>query len=103
LAAVLTVSKDASTAYVSNSQEDNVSVVDLRTRKVRVTMVVCEANGIVEFDLAFCYEALARAHAVAGDTDEALRWQQRGVEAAKDVFEDEDRELLVADLASVPF
>jgi hypothetical protein len=62
----------------------------------------CEANGIGDFDLAFCYEALARAHAVAGDTDEARRWQQRGVDAANDVFEDEDRELLVADLASVP-
>jgi hypothetical protein len=63
---------------------------------------ICEANGIGDFDLAFCYEALARAHAVAGDTDEARRWQQRGVDAANDVFEDEDRELLVADLASVP-
>jgi hypothetical protein len=65
-------------------------------------LAICEANGIGDFDLAFCYEALARAHAVAGDTDEARRWQQRGVDAAKDVFEDEDRELLVADLASVP-
>jgi hypothetical protein len=63
---------------------------------------ICEANSIGDFDLAFCYEALARAHAVAGDTDDARRWQQRGVDAAKDVFEDEDRELLVADLATVP-
>jgi len=30
----------------------------------------CEANGIGDWDLAYAYEALARAHALAGD-DEA--------------------------------
>ncbi len=65
-------------------------------------LAMCEASGIGDFDLAFCYEALARAHAVAGDADEAQRWQQRGIEAANDVVDDEDRELLLADLASVP-
>lgn len=65
-------------------------------------LTICEANDIGHFDLAFCYEALARAHAIAGDTDEARRWQQRGVDAARDVFEDEDCEILLADLASVP-
>lgn len=65
-------------------------------------LAICEANGIGEFDLAFCYEALARAHAVAGDSDEARRWQQRGLALVSDVDDDEDREILVADLASVP-
>jgi hypothetical protein len=63
---------------------------------------ICEANGIGDFDLAFCYEAFARAHAVGGDFDEARRWQQRGLEAANHVAEDDDREILLADLASVP-
>jgi hypothetical protein len=62
----------------------------------------CEANGIADFDLAFCYGAFARAHAVAGEFDEARRWQQRGLDAANDVAEDDDREILLADLASVP-
>jgi len=65
-------------------------------------LAICEANSIGDFDLAFCYEALARAHAVAGDSDEARRWQQRGSEVAKDVADDEDRELVLGDLASVP-
>ena len=68
----------------------------------RRALDICEANGIGDFDLAFCYEALARAHAVAGDIDDAQRWRQRGMEAANDVAEDDDREILIADLASVP-
>lgn len=68
----------------------------------RRALEICEANGIGEFDLAICYEAIARAYAFAGDFDEARRWQQRGLEAANDVAEDDDREILLADLASVP-
>jgi hypothetical protein len=64
--------------------------------------LICETNGTGEFDLAFCYEALARAHAVAGNADEARRWQQRGLKLANDIADDEDRELLLADLASAP-
>jgi len=65
-------------------------------------LAICEANGIGGFDLAFCYEALARAHAVAGDSDEARLWQERGLALVNDVDDDEDREILVTDLASVP-
>jgi tetratricopeptide (TPR) repeat protein len=65
-------------------------------------LAICEGNGIGGFDLAFCYEALARAHAVAGDLDEARRWHQSGLELVNEVDDDEDREILAADLASVP-
>src|SRR5438067_11801420 len=33
----------------------------------RRCLELCERHGIGDFDLAFAYEALARAHAVAGD------------------------------------
>jgi len=65
-------------------------------------LAMCEANGIGDFDLAFCYEALARAYAVAGDSDEAQRWRHRGLAAVNEVTEDDDREILLADLGSVP-
>jgi hypothetical protein len=65
-------------------------------------LAVCEANDIGDFDLAFCYEALARAHAVAGEADESRRWRRRGLEAVNNVADADDREILVADLASVP-
>jgi len=36
----------------------------------------CEANGIGDWDLAYAYEALARAHGLAGD-DEAEQWKAK--------------------------
>lgn len=68
----------------------------------RRALTICEANGIGDFDLAFCYEAFARAYAVAGDFDEARRWRQQGLGLSNDVADDEDREILLADLESVP-
>jgi hypothetical protein len=70
----------------------------------RRCLEICEANAgdLEAFDLPFAYEALARAHAVAGDRDEAERWAARGREAAAAIREAEDRELVLADLATIP-
>ena len=63
---------------------------------------VCLANGIGDFDLAYAYEALARAHAAAGDTDEAGRNAALAREAGRAIAEDDDRELFESDLATLP-
>jgi hypothetical protein len=70
----------------------------------RRCLEICEANAgdLEAFDLPFAYEALARAHAVAGDRDEAERWAARGREAAAAIRDAEDRELVLADLATIP-
>ena len=47
-------------------------------------------------------EALARAHAVAGNAEESRHWLARAGEAATEVADGEDRELLLSDLATVP-
>jgi len=60
---------------------------------------ICEANGLADFDLAFCYEGLARAHAVGGDVDEAKLWAERAREVP--ITEDDDRELLLTDVDSI--
>lgn len=63
---------------------------------------VCRDAGIADFDIAFCYEALARAHAVAGDTAQRTHWL-RAAEAALDgIADEEDRALVAADLATIP-
>jgi hypothetical protein len=62
---------------------------------------ICRAHGIGDFDLAFAYEALARAWALAGDGEQARARIEQARAAAADVAEDEDRELLLADLATV--
>jgi hypothetical protein len=66
----------------------------------RKALAICESEGIGDFDLAFAYEALARAHAVAGNLDEAAQWVAQARAAAAELDED-DRDLLLADLATI--
>src|SRR6266536_5996975 len=40
----------------------------------RRCLQVCEAHSIGDFDLAYAYEAMARAHLIAGEKDEAAEW-----------------------------
>lgn len=63
---------------------------------------ICQREGIGDFDLAFAYEGLARASAVAGDLDEARRWAELARSAATDISGDFDRELLLGDLETLP-
>jgi hypothetical protein len=63
----------------------------------------CEANpeALEDWDLPYAHEALARAHALAGDADEARRHADRARELASGVAGAEDREHLEADLATL--
>lgn len=65
-------------------------------------LAICEEHGTGDFDLACAHEALARAYAVAGDADAAARHEALGREAAVRVEDDEDRELVLGDLATLP-
>jgi len=60
----------------------------------------CEANGIGDWDLAFAYEALARAHALAGD-GEAEHWKSKAREAGDAIADAEDREHFDEDYATL--
>ena len=62
---------------------------------------ICQANRLGSFDLAFAWEALARAHAVAGDTAERGECLARAHEAAAQIADEEDRKVLMADLETV--
>jgi DNA-binding transcriptional MerR regulator len=68
----------------------------------RKVLEICQREGIGDFDLAFAYEGLARASAVAGDNDEARRWAELARSAATDIAEEFDRELLLGDLETLP-
>jgi hypothetical protein len=63
---------------------------------------ICQANGIGDWDLGFAYEALARASAVAGDAQATREYLAQARAAAESVAEAEDRDLLLADLATIP-
>jgi hypothetical protein len=61
---------------------------------------LCRENGIVDWDLAFAHEALARAHAIAGDDDAARTHLERAL--AVEIADADDRALLLADLDTIP-
>jgi hypothetical protein len=60
---------------------------------------LCNESSIGDWDLAFAYEALARASLLAGDREAADGWLElcRAVEIA----DEEDREQLAQDLATL--
>ncbi|HET9968989.1 MAG TPA: MerR family transcriptional regulator [Streptosporangiaceae bacterium] len=68
----------------------------------RRVLDICQENGIGDWDLAFAHEALARAHAVAGDAAQARHYTDQALAAAKDIAEDAERQLVLADLETIP-
>jgi hypothetical protein len=64
----------------------------------------CESHpeALEDWDLAYAHEALARAHALAGDAEEARRHAARARELAAGVAGAKDREHLDTDLATLP-
>jgi tetratricopeptide (TPR) repeat protein len=68
----------------------------------RRVLELCQDNGIGDWDLAFAYEALARAHAVAGDAGQAREFTDRALAAAGDVADEKIRDLVLADLGTIP-
>ena len=67
-------------------------------------LAYCEASldKLEDWDLPYAYEALARAHVVAGEENEAKRCAVRARELAEHVADAEDREHLAEDLATLP-
>jgi tetratricopeptide (TPR) repeat protein len=68
----------------------------------RRCLELCEANGIGDFDLAYAYEAMARAYGVTGDGDEAARFEELARRVAEEIADADDREQVLADLATLP-
>ena len=58
-------------------------------------------SELEEFDLPFAFEAMARAHAVAGDEAHAREWLTRAQAAGEEIGDEDDRALLAADLATI--
>jgi hypothetical protein len=64
---------------------------------------ICEEapDNVEDWDLAFAYEALARANRVAGNEDEARRNERRGRELAEVIADPEDKEIVLKDYATL--
>ncbi len=68
----------------------------------RCLAIVQDSPGeMEEFDLPFAHEALARAHALAGNAGEARRHLELGRAEAAKIADEDDRAIVEADLATV--
>ncbi len=59
-------------------------------------------GGQEDWDLAAAYEALARAHAVAGDLAAAAEWKAKAAAALEGIADQDDRDVIEGDLATLP-
>ncbi len=67
----------------------------------RCCLKLCQQHAIGDFDLAFAYEALARASAVAGRPEDAARYAELARHAGEQIAEQDDRDIFFADLATI--
>ena len=57
--------------------------------------------GVAPFYLGYAYEALARAEALAQDWQKAAAYKQDAMQAAAEVSDEQDRQVLLDDLATI--
>jgi hypothetical protein len=62
---------------------------------------ICQDRGIGDFDIAYAWEALARAAKVAGQDDEMNRYLAKARAAAVSIKEEDDRQQFNSDLATI--
>ncbi|MHA2244278.1 MAG: hypothetical protein ACXADY_04875 [Candidatus Hodarchaeales archaeon] len=63
---------------------------------------ICEENNISDFDLAFAYESMARACAVAGDRDtDSKKYVTLAIEAGNKIKKEEDKIYFFSELDTI--
>lgn len=62
---------------------------------------ICLSNKIGDFNLAFAYEALARAYQIAGDEKHVQLYKMLALEAAGEIANEEDKIVVLNDLESI--
>jgi hypothetical protein len=62
---------------------------------------ICTANQIGDFDIAFAYEALARAYAIAGESEKSREYVRLAEQAAEQIEGGDDRDYFMSELATV--
>jgi hypothetical protein len=67
----------------------------------RKCLQICTENDIGDFDIAFAYEATARAYASAGDARECEKYRDLAKRAGAEIEEDGDREMFLGELSTV--
>ena len=67
------------------------------------TMRLTKQHSFKDFDLAYAYESLARAHSASGNKDEYNRWLNKAKEAGELIDSVEDKKIFAGDLQAGPW
>lgn len=62
---------------------------------------ICRDNAIGDFDLAFAYEAVARAHSVSGQMEKAKEYAALALAACEGIAGAEDRTYAESEIATI--
>ena len=62
---------------------------------------ICTANQIGDFDIAFAYEALARAYAIAGESEKSREYVRLAQQAGEQIEDEGNREYFSSELRTV--
>jgi hypothetical protein len=62
---------------------------------------ICTANQIGDFDLAFAYEALARAYAIVGESEKSRGYVRLAQQASEQIEDEGNREYFLGELETV--
>ena len=62
---------------------------------------ICKENNIGDWDIAFAYEAVARAYAVAGQKTDCRKYIELANKAAERIKEKGDRDYLLSELKTI--
>ncbi len=67
----------------------------------QICLEACLEHGIEDFDLAFAYEAMARAYKILGDEEQKDSYIAKAMEASDVIKEQGDRDYAVAEIKSI--
>ena len=67
------------------------------------TAKLTKEQDLKDFDLAYSYEALARANAALGNKKECAKWLEKAQEAGALISDEEDKKYFISDLESAPW
>lgn len=68
----------------------------------RRCLEICQENKIGDFDIAFAYEAMARAYAVAREKSEREKYIKLAKATGEDIKGKEDKDYFFGDLKTIP-
>ena len=64
-------------------------------------LTICQENKIEGFDIAFAYEAVARAYALAGNEDEKKKFYKLAQTAGEQIKEADDKDYFLSELKTI--